>query len=80
MKSVNYDINISNHATQMFAFILEKPHRANSCLDKLGNTTPNSPSLKMTRNLPGIVKIYFLNYSTQAQNIFKILYYDIRLF
>jgi len=59
MHCANYDINISNHYTQMFAFILEKAHRANSCLDKLRNTKPSSTSLMMTRNLPEIVKMYF---------------------
>lgn len=33
MKSVNYDTNISNYNTKMFAFILEKAHRANSRMD-----------------------------------------------
>lgn len=65
MKSLNYDINISNHTTQMFAFILEKAHRTISCLDKLRKST----SLKMNPNLPGTVKIYFLKYITQELNI-----------
>jgi hypothetical protein len=36
------------HTHKCLPFVIEKAHRASSCLDKLRDTTPNSASLKMT--------------------------------